>query len=143
MVRKAVSEGAATKADIGEVRAEIAGVRAEIGELRSEVRTEIAGVRAEIGEFKRRSPNRGGVVKAELWAIKWVLGFLFAIVVAMPRGCSASSRGRPFPSGVPIANGYPSRVAGAAPIPPVIARIRSSGIVAGRASGRRATNGMP
>ena len=83
MVRKAVSEGAATKADIGEVRAEIAGVRAEIGELRSEVRAEIAGVRAEIGEFKGEVRTEVGVVKAELWAIKWVLGFLFAIVVAM------------------------------------------------------------
>ncbi len=50
-VRKAVSEGVATKGDIAELRAELKG---DIG-----------------------------AVKAELWAVKWVLGFMFAIVLAM------------------------------------------------------------
>ena len=50
-VRKAVSEGVATKGDISELRAELKG---DIG-----------------------------AVKAELWAVKWVLGFMFAIVLAM------------------------------------------------------------
>ena len=72
MVRKAVSEGAATKADVGEAKAEIGDVRADIAKLRAE----IAKLRAEIGEVRTE-------VKAELWAIKWVLGFLFAIVLAM------------------------------------------------------------
>ena len=46
-MRKAVSEGVATKSDVTELRAEI------------------------------------GAVKAELWAVKWVLGFVLAIVLAM------------------------------------------------------------
>ena len=50
-VRKAVSEGVATKGDISELRAELKG---DIG-----------------------------AVKAELWAVKWVLGFMFAIILAM------------------------------------------------------------
>ena len=46
-MRKAVSEGVATKSDVAELRAEI------------------------------------GAVKAELWAVKWVLGFVLAVVLAM------------------------------------------------------------
>ncbi len=61
-VRKAVSEGVATKGDISELRAELKG---DIAELRAELKGDI------------------GAVKAELWAVKWVLGFMFAIVLAM------------------------------------------------------------
>ena len=61
-VRKAVSEGVATKSDVGELRTELKG---DIAELRAELKGDI------------------GAVKAELWAVKWVLGFMFAIVLAM------------------------------------------------------------
>ena len=61
-VRKAVSEGVATKSDVGELRTELKG---DIAELRAELKGDI------------------GAVKAELWAVKWVLGFMFAIILAM------------------------------------------------------------
>ena len=61
-VRKAVSEGVATKSDVGELKTELKG---DIAELRAELKGDI------------------GAVKAELWAVKWVLGFMFAIVLAM------------------------------------------------------------
>ena len=50
-MRKAVSDGVATKGDVAELRAELKG---DIG-----------------------------AVKAELWAVKWALGFMLAIVPAM------------------------------------------------------------
>ena len=72
-VRKAVSEGVATKSDVGELRAELKG---DIAELRAELKGDIGELRAELkGDI--------GAVKAELWAVKWVLGFMFAIILAM------------------------------------------------------------
>ena len=97
-VRKAVSEGVATKSDVGALRAELKG---DIGELRTELKSDIGALKAElkgdIGELRTELKGdigelkgdigelRGevGAVKAELWAVKWVLGFMFAIVLAM------------------------------------------------------------
>ena len=61
-MRRAVSDGVATKGDVTELRTELKG---DIGELRAELKGDI------------------GAVKAELWAVKWVLGFVLAIVLAM------------------------------------------------------------
>ena len=71
-VRKAVSEGVATKSDVGELRTELKG---DIGELKGD----IGELKGDIGELR----GEVGAVKAELWAVKWVLGFMFAIVLAM------------------------------------------------------------
>lgn len=57
-MRKAVSEGVATKADIREVEAKIDAVDAKVGSLRTEL-------------------------KAEIGAVKWILGFMLAVVLAM------------------------------------------------------------
>jgi len=75
-VRKAVSEGVATKSDVGELRTELKG---DIAELRTELKGDIAELKGDVGELR----GEVGAVKAELWAIKWVLGFMFAIVLAM------------------------------------------------------------
>ena len=61
-MRRAVSDGVATKGDVAELRTELKG---DIGELRAELKGDI------------------GAVKAELWAVKWVLGFVLAVVLAM------------------------------------------------------------
>ncbi len=53
-VRKAVSEGVATKADIRELDAKIDVLKANVG-----------------------------AIKAELGAIRWILGFMLAVVLAM------------------------------------------------------------
>ena len=57
-MRKVVNDGVATKGDIAEPRA-------EIGAVRSELKGDI------------------GAVKAELWAVKWELGFMFAMNLAI------------------------------------------------------------
>ena len=57
-MRKAVSDNVATKGDVAEFRGEIGAVR--------------TGLKGDIG-----------AVKAELWAVKWVLGFVLAIVPVM------------------------------------------------------------
>ena len=93
-VRKAVSEGVATKSDVGELRTELKGdigelraeLKGDIGELRTELKGDIGELKGDIGELKGDIGElRGevGAVKAELWAVKWVLGFMFAIVLAM------------------------------------------------------------
>ena len=93
-VRKAVSEGVATKSDVGALRAELKGdigklrteLKGDIGALRAELKGDIGKLKGDIGELKGNIGElRGevGAVKAELWAVKWVLGFMFAIVLAM------------------------------------------------------------
>ena len=57
-VRKAVSEGVATKADIREVETKIDAVDAKVDSFRAEL-------------------------KAEIGAIKWILGFTLALLLAM------------------------------------------------------------
>ena len=49
-MRDAVTFGAATKADIGDVRREVAGAKAELKEDIADVRGEVAGLRAELKE---------------------------------------------------------------------------------------------
>ena len=86
------------RADIGEVKGEVgvvkAELRADIGEIRGEVgvvkaelKGDIAAVRGEVGavkaELKGDIGEVRGAVKAELRAIEWVMGFMFAIVLAM------------------------------------------------------------
>ena len=72
-MRRAVSDGVATKGDVTELRTELKG---DIGELRTELKGDIGELRAELkGDI--------GAVKAELWAVKWVLGFVLAVVLAM------------------------------------------------------------
>ena len=61
-MRRAVSDGVATKGDVAELRTELKG---DIGAVKVELKGDI------------------GAVKAELWAVKWVLGFVLAIVLAM------------------------------------------------------------
>ena len=86
-VRKAVSEGVATKSDVGELRTELKGdiselraeLKGDIGKLRAELKGDIGKLKGDIGELR----GEVGAVKAELWAVKWVLGFMFAIVLAM------------------------------------------------------------
>ena len=57
-MRKAVSEGVATKADIREVETKIDAVDAKVESFRAQF-------------------------KAEIGAIKWILGFMLAVVLAM------------------------------------------------------------
>ncbi len=93
-VRSAVTEGVSTKADIAEVKAEIAELRAEtkaeIAELRAETKADIAELRAEtkaeIGEVKADIAQLKGDVSAlssRVTAIQWVIGIQFALSLAM------------------------------------------------------------
>ena len=52
-MRDAVTFGAATKADIGDVRRENAGAKAELKEDIADVRKEIAGVREEVADVRK------------------------------------------------------------------------------------------
>ena len=104
-VRSAVTEGVSTKADIAEVKAEIAELRAEtkadIAELRAETKADIAELRAEtkadIAESRAETKAEIGEVKADIaqlkgdvsalssrvTAIQWVIGIQFALSLAM------------------------------------------------------------
>ncbi len=69
-VRDGITGGVATKADIHEVRGEIAQVRAEvkteIAEFRAEVKTEIAQVRTEIAEVRTEIAESKAEVRTEI-----------------------------------------------------------------------------
>ena len=79
-MRRAVSDGVATKGDVGELRTELKG---DIGELRAELKGDIGAVKAELKGDIGAVRGEVGAVKAELWAVKWVLGFVLVIVLAM------------------------------------------------------------
>jgi len=72
----------ATKADVGEVRAEVAALRADMAELRAELKGEIAGLRVELkgeiaelrielkgesAELRTETPTESAALKAELF----------------------------------------------------------------------------
>lgn len=73
-----ISEGLATKAGIGEVRAEIGVLRTEIGELRTEMRTEIGAVRAEMKDLELRMTLKFftglGIVVAGIKGLDFLIG---------------------------------------------------------------------
>jgi hypothetical protein len=71
--RSAVSDNVATKSDLGELRAEIAGLRSElkteIACVRAEMKTEIAGVKTEMSG-----------IKAEIASLKiWLFGAIIVV----------------------------------------------------------------
>jgi ribosomal protein L29 len=79
----------ATKADIGEVKAEVAGLRADMAELRSELKGEIASVRvelkSEIGDLRAelsdlRAELRGGLAAARSETFRFMYLQVIAIV---------------------------------------------------------------
>ena len=82
-VRSAVTEGVSTKADIAEVKAEIAELRAEtkadIAELRAETKAEIGEVKADIAQLK----GDVSALSSRVTAIQWVIGIQFALSLAM------------------------------------------------------------
>ena len=100
-MRKAVSGGVATKGDVDELKAELKGdvdeVRGEIRELRAELKGDIGEVRGEVATVKAELKGdigevrgevgevRGeiGAVKAELWAFRWMMGLMLAILLAV------------------------------------------------------------
>ena len=65
----------ATKDDIGALRAEIGAVGTELGSQR----TELSSQRAELGSLRTELASQ----RAELGAIKWVLGLLAALNIAI------------------------------------------------------------
>jgi predicted nucleic acid-binding Zn-ribbon protein len=84
-IRGAVSENVATKTDIGELKAGIAGIRAEmkteIAGIRVEMKTEIAGIRVEMKTEIAGVKTEIAGVKAEIASLKvWL--FSSIIVVA-------------------------------------------------------------
>ena len=91
-VARAISVGQgnlATKEDIGALRAEIGAVRTELGSQRTELgslraelgsqRTELGSQRAELGSLRTELASQ----RAELGAIKWVLGLVAALNIAI------------------------------------------------------------
>jgi hypothetical protein len=72
----------ATKSDIFEVRAEIAGVKGEIADLRGELRTEIAGVKGEIADLRAELRTEIAGVKGEIALLRGEM-FRFLYMHAM------------------------------------------------------------
>lgn len=76
----------ATKADVGEGRAEVAGLRADMAELRAELKGEIAGLRVElkgeIAEFRAETRTEFAAVRAEMAGLKAEM-FRFMYMQAM------------------------------------------------------------
>ena len=73
-MRDAVTFGAATKADIGDVKAElkedIADVRREVGDVKTELKEDIADVRREVGDVKTELKEDIADVRREVGDVK-------------------------------------------------------------------------
>lgn len=66
----------ATKADIGEVRVEVAGLRSDMAELRAELKGEIAELRAElkgeVAELRTETRTDSAALKAEMFRFMYL-----------------------------------------------------------------------
>ena len=79
-MRDAVTENVATKADLAELGA---ALKDDIGAVRTELKDELGAVRTELKDELGAVKADVAALKAEMSILKWVLGFIALILVAM------------------------------------------------------------
>ena len=85
----AVTEGVATKADVGKLESNIAKLEGDIAGIKSDiakVEADVANVKSDIGRLEgdvAKVNGRLDALKAEVSSVKWVLGFLVAVQILM------------------------------------------------------------